>query len=135
MRRYLLDTGIMGAFVDHNPSVVDRVREARQRGDRIGTGMPVVCELYYGVEFSTIREENLRRLARGLSGIPCWPLDRKAAEEYGRLAAELRQLGRPMQQIDIQIATIALTVGNCTVLSSDSDLAAVPGLTVENWAK
>ena len=24
-------------------------------------------------------------------------------------------------------------VGNCTVVSADSDLAAVPGLTVENW--
>jgi tRNA(fMet)-specific endonuclease VapC len=39
-----------------------------------------------------------------------------------------------MQQIDIQVAAIALSLGNCTVVSSDSDLAAVPGLTVENWA-
>jgi tRNA(fMet)-specific endonuclease VapC len=37
-----------------------------------------------------------------------------------------------MQQIDIQIAAIALSLGNCTVLSADSDLTAVPGLTVEN---
>ncbi|MCY2969024.1 MAG: hypothetical protein NT069_36265 [Planctomycetota bacterium] len=38
-----------------------------------------------------------------------------------------------MQQIDIQIAAIAMTLGKCTVVSSDSDLAAVPGLKVENW--
>lgn len=42
-------------------------------------------------------------------------------------------MGRPMQQIDIQIAAIARTLGDCTVVSSDTDLAAVPGLTVENW--
>jgi tRNA(fMet)-specific endonuclease VapC len=33
----------------------------------------------------------------------------------------------------VQIAAIALTLGNCTVVSTDSDLSAVPGLTVENW--
>jgi tRNA(fMet)-specific endonuclease VapC len=39
-----------------------------------------------------------------------------------------------MQQIDIQIAAIALSLGNCTVVTADSDLAAIPGLRVENWA-
>lgn len=39
-----------------------------------------------------------------------------------------------MQQIDIQIAAIALSLGRCTVVSKDSDLSAVPGLDVENWA-
>ena len=43
-------------------------------------------------------------------------------------------MGRYMQQIDVQIAAIALTLGNCTVVTMDSDLAAVPGLAVENWA-
>jgi tRNA(fMet)-specific endonuclease VapC len=38
-----------------------------------------------------------------------------------------------MQQIDIQIAAIALSLGNCTVISTDSDLLAIPGLSVENW--
>jgi tRNA(fMet)-specific endonuclease VapC len=63
-----------------------------------------------------------------------WPYDAAAAWEYGRLFAELRRIGRPMQQIDIQIAAIALTLGNCTVVTSDSDLAAVPGLSTEDWA-
>jgi tRNA(fMet)-specific endonuclease VapC len=63
-----------------------------------------------------------------------WPFTTDAAEEFGRLAAELQRVGQPMQQIDIQIAAIVLTLGNTTVVSADTDLAAVPGLTVENWA-
>jgi predicted nucleic acid-binding protein len=39
-----------------------------------------------------------------------------------------------MQQIDIQIAAVAAALGDCTVVSGDSDLPAIPGLTVENWA-
>jgi tRNA(fMet)-specific endonuclease VapC len=37
-----------------------------------------------------------------------------------------------MQQIDIMVAALARSLGNCTVVSDDSDLTAVPGLTVEN---
>src|SRR5262249_2425151 len=117
---------------NHRGGVPDKVREARRRGSRIGTCMPVVADLFYGVEFSSTRDENLRRLRRALSRIICWPFNR-AAEEYGRLAAELRRVGRPMQAVDIMIAAIALSLGTCTVVSADSDLAAVPGMTVENW--
>lgn len=34
----------------------------------------------------------------------------------------------------MMLAAIALTLRNCSVVSTDSDLAAVPGLAVENWA-
>ena len=39
-----------------------------------------------------------------------------------------------MQVPDIQIAAIALSLGNCVVVSKDSDLRAVPGLAVEDWS-
>jgi tRNA(fMet)-specific endonuclease VapC len=39
-----------------------------------------------------------------------------------------------MQQIDIMVAAIAFSLGNCIVVTSDTDLPAVPGLDVENWA-
>jgi len=42
-------------------------------------------------------------------------------------------MGRPMQTIDIMAAAIAISLGNCTVVTTDSDLLAVPGLSVENW--
>jgi tRNA(fMet)-specific endonuclease VapC len=133
MRRYLLDSNIMGDLVDRRRGVPEKAQEARQRGGRIGTCMPVVAELFYGVEFSATRDENIRRLRRALSGIVCWPLDRAATEEYGRIAAQLRRMGRPMQVVDMMVAAIAFALGNCTVVSADTDLAAVPGLAVENW--
>ena len=58
----------------------------------------------------------------------------EAAVEYGRIFMELRRAGRPMQQIDIQIGAIARTLPNCIIVSKDSDLSAIMGVTVENWA-
>ncbi len=66
--RYLLDTGIMGHFINHRCGVDGRVRDAHQRGARIGTCMPVVGELFFGVEWSTTRDANLKRLKRALRG-------------------------------------------------------------------
>jgi hypothetical protein len=34
----------------------------------------------------------------------------------------------------MQIAAIAFSLGNTTVVSSDIDMTKVPGLEVENWA-
>ncbi|MCI0462603.1 MAG: hypothetical protein L0Z62_37105 [Gemmataceae bacterium] len=80
------------------------------------------------------RARNGPRLRHALSRLVAWPYDNKAAEEYGRLFSELRRRGRPMQQIDIPVAAIALSLGDTTVVRVNSDLVAVPGLTVENWA-
>jgi tRNA(fMet)-specific endonuclease VapC len=134
MRRYLLDTNMAGKLIEKRGNVPDRVREARRKGGRIGISIAVLAELYYGVEFSSSRDKNLGKLRRARSGLTIWPFDERAAAEFGRLRAELRRLGRPMQVIDIMIAASAFSVGNCTVVSADTDLAAVPGLTVENWS-
>ncbi|HET6575775.1 MAG TPA: type II toxin-antitoxin system VapC family toxin [Fimbriiglobus sp.] len=132
-RRYLLESNAMSDSLNKRRGVDVKVQEARQRGMVIGTCEPVVGELYYGAEKSATRDANLRQLRVGLLGVKVWPFDRAAAEEFGRLRAELRRIGRTMGIVDVQLAAVALTLGNCTVVSTDSDLSAVPGLAVENW--
>jgi len=133
MRRYLLDTNAMGDFINRRRGVDERAREMRKAGARRGTCIPLIGELFFGIELSQSRDRNLERLKRVLAGLACWPYTREAAEEYGRLAAQLRRAGRTIQRVDLQLAAIALTLGQCTVVSEDSDLAAVPGLSVETW--
>jgi tRNA(fMet)-specific endonuclease VapC len=133
MTRYLLDTNAMGDFLNHRYDVPARAQAARKRGVVIGTCEPVVAELYFGVENSETRKENLARLERGLRRIKCWPLTRQASAEYGRLALALKRTGRVVGQIDILIAAIAISLGDCTVVSSDKDMVVIPGLLVENW--
>ncbi len=64
-----------------------------------------------------------------------WLADIAAEFEYGRIAFELKSIGRPIGQNDITIAAIAFALGNATVVTMDCDLSAVPGLSVENWAE
>lgn len=133
MKRYLLDSGISGDDISRRNGVFERARAEQARGNRIGTGTPVLGEVVSGLERSATRDRNMQRLHASLPELTLWPFDEGAAFEYGRLEAELLRIGRPMQAIDIQLAAIARTLGNCVVVTVDGDLSAVPGLNVENW--
>lgn len=134
MRRYLLDTGIAQDYQEGRRGVRDKANVQRKLGHRIGICVPVLGELWSGVEGSASRDVNERRLLNALARLIVWPYSDEAAREYGRLFAELRRAGRPMQQIDIQIGAIARTLPHCVIVSSDSDLLAIPGAIIENWA-
>jgi tRNA(fMet)-specific endonuclease VapC len=132
--RFLLDTGIASDYLNKRHGVFERARAERAKGNPVGIAVPVLAELVYGIERSVTRDANIKFLRAALPTLRLWPFDQVAAFEYGRLYAELLRIGRPMQVVDIMIAAVALTLGNCTVISKDSDLTAVPGLSVENWA-
>lgn len=135
MPRFLLDSGVVTDYIDRRNAVFDRARAETQKGNRVGTAVPVLAELVSGIERSQSRDRNMKSLRLALDALTLWPFDQPTAFEYGRLHAELFRIGRPMQVIDVMIAAVALTLKNTVVVTKDSDLAAVPGLTVENWSE
>lgn len=133
MTRYLFDSGILSAYLNRRSEVFEQARLKTSAGHRIGTCVPVLAEIVSGIERSSSRDRNLQTLKMALPTLKVWPFDQSTAFKYGRIHADLMRAGRPMQTIDIMIAAVALTLGNCTVVTTDSDLAAVSGLEVENW--
>ena len=117
MRRYLLDSAM----------------QIRRSGARLGTAIPVAAEYLGGILYSSSWQTNLPTAERIFRKLHLWPFELAAARIYARLYAELRQNGIRMQPIDLMIASIALTVPNCTVVTCDSDFSRVPGLKIENW--
>ena len=133
MRCYLLDTGIDGLYIDCKRGVYERARAEVARGNRVGIGAPVLGELAYRAEGSPNRDRNIQRLRAALASWKLSLVTEAVAFEYGRVAIELRRIGRPIGQNDMMIAAIARTIRNCTVVTMDSDLSAVPGLAVDDW--
>ena len=133
MRRYLFDTGVASDYICDRKGVQQRARALVKLGHRIGLCPPVYGELLGGIEASQTREYNLKQLRRFRSHFSMWHFDEEAVMEYGRLFALLTGIGRPMQQIDMQIAAVAFAKGKTTVVTYDSDFSAIPGLKVENW--
>jgi len=135
VRRFILDTGIAGLYLDRKRGVFERAAAEVAKGNRVGIAAPILGELAFRAEGSPQRDRNLLRLRQALDVWKVWLADIAAEFEYGRIAFELKTIGRPIGQNDITIAAIAFSLGNTTVVSMDGDLSAVPSLTVENWAE
>jgi tRNA(fMet)-specific endonuclease VapC len=132
--RFLLDSGIASDYVNHRRGVYERAREEVRRGNIIGIGTPILAELVSGIEQSASRDRNFKSLKTAIGSWKLWTFEDRAAFEYGRINAELLRKGRPMQVVDVMIAAIAFSLGNCTIVTTDSDLSAIDRLRVENWA-
>jgi tRNA(fMet)-specific endonuclease VapC len=134
-RRWMLDTGPAQDFVQHVNPTYDRVREAIRRGLEAGVCYPTLAELRGGFAASAAAARNLKTLQASFKWLCRWPFTLEAVRAYGEVFVELRRIGRPIGKIDMQIAATALSLGQTTVITYDSDLSAVPGLSVENWLK
>jgi tRNA(fMet)-specific endonuclease VapC len=100
MTRFILDTGIAGLYLDRKRGVFERAEAEIVKGNRVGIAAPVLAELAFRAEGSPQRERNLFRLRQALDVWKLWLVDTETAFEYGRLAFELKKLGRPIGQND-----------------------------------
>ena len=134
MTRYLLDTNAVSDYIFRRRGVYEKARQVRLTGAKLGTCSPVIAELLSGIEYSSTRDSNLVIVNRTIGTFRLWPFEMDEAKEYARLYAIMRKAGTTIGAVDLMVAATALTLGKCTVVSSDSDMNRVPGLSVENWA-
>ena len=92
-------------------------------------------ELYFGAYNSGRVEANVARVRAFLSppGPHILLIDEPAAEQFGRLKAILRRAGRPIGDIDLFIAGVALPHRLTVVTNNTNHFERLPGLSLENW--
>ncbi len=93
-----------------------------------------VGEMVYGAHKSNRAEVLLQQLEERLwPNLRILPFDRRAAEIYGRLRADLERAGIPLAEPDLRIAAIALQHDLTLVTGNTRHFSRVPSLRVENW--
>src|SRR5438046_2175726 len=107
MPGFLLDTNHLSAALNRNATLRERILRARQVGHRLGTCIPVLCELEVGIQQTANPEANRQALTRLLAQVRIWPLDRATAVEYGRVYLELRRAGVVLSQVDMMLSALA----------------------------
>ena len=134
MSAYLRDTNHLGMAVDKASAVGQRIFEARLAGLRLGTCVPVLCEIEVGVKQVRQKAKYRRDLNHFLGQLRLWPIDLETVRIYGDIYTELRRRGRVLSQVDIMLAALARQ-RKLTILTTDRDFEALPDLRIEDWSK
>ena len=130
---YCLDTDMCIYLLNGYPRVKTRVAEVGVTA--LAVAIPTVGELYFGAYNSGRVEANIARVRAFLSppGPQVLRIDEPAAEQFGRFKALLRRAGRPIGDIDLFIAGVAVCHGLTVVTNNTEHFARIPELPLENW--
>ncbi len=94
-----------------------------------------VAELTHGAWRSAHREDNLARLEVLLAAVIVLPFDEASARRFGNLKAELETRGEPLDDLDLEIASIALENNLTLVTNNTNHFKRIKSLELENWIK
>lgn len=121
---------------DHCIAILRKKLDLRERvspDEELATTAISVAELTHGANRSIHREDNLARLEVLLSALIILPFDEAAARRFGILKAELEKRGEPLDDLDLQIASIALENNLPLVTNNTRHFNRLNGLRLANW--
>jgi tRNA(fMet)-specific endonuclease VapC len=128
---YLLDTDTIIELLRRSARP-DRRRFAAARG-RLAASSISLAELEYGSLRSFDPAASHQAVDSLLTTLQLLPFDRAAAEQAGRVRAELAAREWPIGPHDTLIAGHARSRGLILVTGNTAEFARVPGLMTENW--
>lgn len=131
----LLDTSALSAAMHRVPSALERLRSLEPWS--VVLCAPVAAEIHYGLA-NLPAGSNRRRLLeeeyRRIREVVRWAnWDEEAAHAFGQLKADLRRKGTPIDDLDLAISSIALTLGAVVATANTRHFSRVEGLSVEDW--
>jgi tRNA(fMet)-specific endonuclease VapC len=127
----LLDT-------DHCIAILRKQLDLREHispEEELATTAISVAELTHGANRSQRRDDNLARLEVLLSALSIEPFDEAAGRRFGVLKAELEARGEALDDLDLQIACIAIETNATLLTNNTKHFSRVSGLRLLNWLK
>jgi tRNA(fMet)-specific endonuclease VapC len=109
------------------------LREHISSDEELATAAISVAELTYGANRSQRRDDNLARLEVLLSALTILPFDEAAGRRFGVLKAELEARDEPLDDLDLQIASIAFETNSTLLTNNTKHFKRVSGLRLLNW--
>lgn len=126
MKRYLLDTSLLAAYL-HNRSSAIRLMTPWIKHDEAVTSILVYGEVIEYLKGLPNFSDKYTKLHRILDEIPAYPLTYAIVERYADIRRTLRPLHKEIGDIDTLIAATALEK-NLTLVTIDRDFDRVPNL-------
>ena len=133
MTRYLLDTNILSYFIrGRHPLLHERVEHALNAKQAM-TSAVVRAEMRFGQNRMLTEDKRRAAIDLLLDHLPTLPWTAATADVYGVLKKQLQSAGRPIGELDTQIAAHALAEGLILVTHNTRHFDRIAGLQLEDW--
>ena len=132
MTRYLLDTNHLSPLVTLSHPLRLQIRERLKPADSFAIPVPALIEFLFGIGLLPRAHLNNETWQAMADEFAYYGAERQDAEMAADLRLKLRRVGRQLGAIDALIAVLALR-NDLTLLTTDGDFSAIPGLKLENW--
>ena len=129
---YLIDTDIIIYSLKGNRNVVTCFEARREYPKAIS--VITYGELVYGARKSKRVERNLATAHRVAELFAILPVTQAIMETFAGIKAGLENTGTPLDDMDLLIASTALTHNLTLVTNNEKHFGRIPELSVENWA-
>jgi predicted nucleic acid-binding protein len=132
--RFLLDTNAFSDLMREHPKV-DAHLASLSSTDRVAICTVIRGEIRYGIERlpQGKRRQALEAKADHLfAALPCEPVPETAGDHYATVKLTRQQKGLSLDENDLWIVATALALG-AVLVSRDSDVQQIEGLTVQDW--
>lgn len=126
----LLDTNVCVGFLHGDRRVLSRHAQATELMSIPGM---VLGELYYGIEKSQNRAENLLQTERFLDTVSIVHADDAVMKKFGDLKAALEKSGNRVDDADIIIAATAICNDATLATGNVKHFSRFEGLKLQNW--
>jgi tRNA(fMet)-specific endonuclease VapC len=121
---------------DHCIAIMRGVLGAQKRitpNETLAVTTISVGELIHGANKSADPAKNIARVNLLLSTVTILPFDESAARRFGKVKADLERVGIRLTDLDLQIASIALTRDVVLLTHNQKHFARIPALQIEDW--
>ena len=128
---YLLDTDTVIFSLKGHAAVKRNLQEHLH--DPMKVSVVTLMELYYGAYKSQKVESNLAKVKTIESTLEVVPLGTESAEIFGIYKSNLEEVGTPLDDFDLVLASCALAHNLTLVTNNTKDFERIEGLKVTNW--
>ncbi|MBL0701937.1 MAG: type II toxin-antitoxin system VapC family toxin [Desulfosarcina sp.] len=132
--KFLVDTDITIYWLNNKyPQIDQKIRTVGD--DTIFISSITVAELFYGAYNSSNPAKNLKLVNELILDINIINFDSKAGKQFGTMKAELKKIGKIINDSDLFIAATAISNDMILVTNNEKHFQRIKNLKIENWSK
>lgn len=126
-----LDSDFLIDLTNRDPRAIQKMKELQSKREPIFTTTINAGELYKGAYRSRNRELAINSTKQFLQLFSLLTLEHESTRLWAQLSEELKS--KTIGDLDLLIASIALTKGETLITRNVKHFERVPGLTVQSW--